>query len=214
MRTKKEYIIMLICAVVFAITALCALFVPAVTSVDLRIIRFVQNFLSAIPSEIPATFTKLGSSGKLTIFVIVVGAILILFRKYQNAVIFLCGMPFVYAFYKFLKICFERPRPPVDMRLVEASNFSFPSGHSTMSMMFYGFLIYFAYKFIKNKILRNVIITFLCLTILSIGFTRIWLGVHYPSDILGGFSLGLFWLSLFVVLDKIDWKKAVKKNDG
>ena len=51
----------------------------------------------------------------------------------------------------------------------------------------------------------------LCLTILSIGFTRIWLGVHYPSDILGGFSLGLFWLSLFVVLDKIDWTKAVKK---
>ena len=80
-----------------------------------------------------------------------------------------------------------------------------------MSMMFYGFLIYFAYKFIKNKILRNVVITFLCLTILSIGFTRIWLGVHYPSDILGGFSLGLFWLSLFVVLDKIDWTKAVKK---
>ena len=153
---------MIICAVVFAITAFCALFVPAVTSVDLSIIRFVQNFLSAIPSEIPATFTKLGSSGKLTTFVIAIGIILILFRKYQNAVIFLCGMPFVYAFYKFLKICFERPRPPVDMRLVEASNFSFPSGHSTMSMMFYGFLIYFAYKFIKNKILRNVIITFLC----------------------------------------------------
>ena len=161
---------MIICAAVFAITALCALFVPAVTSVDLSIIRFVQNFLSAIPSEIPATFTKLGSSSKLTTFVIAIGIILILFRKYQNAV-----------------------------------------GHSTMSMMFYGFLIYFAYKFIKNKILRNVIITFLCLTILSIGFTRIWLGVHYPSDILGGFSLGLFWLSLFVVLDKIDWKKTVKK---
>lgn len=199
---------MSICAIIFILTTLCVQFIPLTTQTDLNIIHFIQNALSSIPAEIPKIVTKLGSSSKLTVLVIIVGLILFALRKYQSALVVLCGTEFVYVFYKALKTFIARPRPPVDIRLVDAVNYSFPSGHSTMSMIFYGFLAYLAYKFIKNKILRNVIIVFLCLTILSIGFTRVWLGVHYPSDILGGFSLGLFWLSLFVVLDKIDWKKT------
>lgn len=208
MNNKKEYILMSICAIIFILTTLCVQFIPLTTQTDLNIIHFIQNALSSIPAEIPKIVTKLGSSSKLTVLVIIVGLILFALRKYQSALVVLCGTEFVYVFYKALKTFIARPRPPVDIRLVDAVNYSFPSGHSTMSMIFYGFLAYLAYKFIKNKILRNVIIVFLCLTILSIGFTRVWLGVHYPSDILGGFSLGLFWLSLFVVLDKIDWKKT------
>ena len=93
-----------------------------------------------------------------------------------------------------LKAFFSRARPLVPL-LRPALGYSFPSGHSFMSFAFYGLLIYLAYKYLETVWLKWIIIIALGSLTLLIGFSRIYLRVHYASDVLAGFSIGIIWLS-------------------
>lgn len=108
-----------------------------------------------------------------------------------------------------IKSIFQRPRP-IEYRIIEESGYSFPSGHSMASMAFYGFLIYLIYKNIKNKYIKWTSITLLGLLTVAIGFSRIYLGVHYTSDVLGGFLLTIAYLMIYtsIIKDKIKGEKA------
>jgi undecaprenyl-diphosphatase len=101
-----------------------------------------------------------------------------------------------------VKQLFHRDRPNI-MRLVEISGFSFPSGHSMVSISFYGFMIYLIYKYCKTK-WRYFGIAILSILILFIGVSRIYLGVHYASDVIGGFALGSLWLSIFIFIIELE----------
>lgn len=94
-----------------------------------------------------------------------------------------------------LKMVFNRPRPLIPL-LKEAAGLSFPSGHAMMSFSFYGLLIYLVWQNVKQVWVRNVAIVFLLLLILLIGFSRVYLRVHYASDVLAGFCVGIIWLVL------------------
>lgn len=94
-----------------------------------------------------------------------------------------------------LKNLFGRQRPPAP--LVEGiTNNSFPSGHAMMGAAFYGLLAVLCFIIIKNKWLKNGLITLLLLFLLLIGFSRIYLRVHYITDVIAGYSLGVFWLCI------------------
>ncbi|MHA6249091.1 phosphatase PAP2 family protein [Pontibacter sp. CAU 1760] len=95
-----------------------------------------------------------------------------------------------------LKFFFERPRPM--MPLVEASGLSFPSGHSMVAASFYGLIIYLVWHNVRPKHWRNLWITFLMIFVLLIGFSRIYLRVHYATDVLAGFSAGFLWVIIGV----------------
>lgn len=92
-----------------------------------------------------------------------------------------------------LKLFFARPRPNYP-RLIEESGYSFPSGHAMGGLMFYGLLIYFLWQSKFSKTLKVIGTIILTLLIFLIGISRIYLGVHYPSDILGGFLASSFLL--------------------
>lgn len=92
-----------------------------------------------------------------------------------------------------LKLFFSRPRPLTPL-LEAVRGFSFPSGHAMSSVTFYGLLMYIVWHEVANKVLKWSLITFFALFILAIGFSRIYLRVHYASDVLAGFAMGAIWL--------------------
>ena len=97
-----------------------------------------------------------------------------------------------------LKRILQRPRP-TEYRIIEETGYSFPSGHSMVSMAFYGYLIYLIYKYIKNKYVKCIAIVLLSILICSIGISRIYLGVHYTSDVLGGFLISVSYLIIYIM---------------
>ncbi|PJJ59192.1 phosphatase PAP2 family protein [Hymenobacter chitinivorans] len=109
-----------------------------------------------------------------------------------------------------LKTTYHRPRPLLP--LVSASGLSFPSGHAMISASFYGLLIYLVLTHVRRqKVLRLVLIAGLAGLILLIGLTRVYLRVHYASDVLAGFTAGLVWLLIAIpLLQYIE--KSVKKR--
>ena len=98
-----------------------------------------------------------------------------------------------------LKFILQRPRP-TEYRIINEIGYSFPSGHSMVSMAFYGFLIYLIYKNVKNKYLKLFLISMLSLLIVMIGVSRIYLGVHYTSDVCAGFLISISYLVLYINL--------------
>lgn len=95
------------------------------------------------------------------------------------------------------KFFFHRDRPLIP-HLVEASGLSFPSGHSMVSASFYGLLIYLSWHNIKNRTLHYLISGLLVLSILLIGASRVYLHVHFATDVIAGFSAGFLWVILGV----------------
>lgn len=96
-----------------------------------------------------------------------------------------------------LKRILQRPRP-TEFRIIEETGYSFPSGHSMISMAFYGYLIYLICKYVKNKYVKWISILLLGILICSIGISRIYLGVHYTSDVLGGFLISVSYLVIYI----------------
>ena len=94
------------------------------------------------------------------------------------------------AFYKPMKHIFLRARPDAALHLVEQGGFSFPSGHSVTSVIFYGLSIYLLSKHCKNQRLRKVLTVICGFLALSIGPSRIYVGVHWPTDVLAGWCIG------------------------
>ena len=98
-----------------------------------------------------------------------------------------------------IKFIMQRPRP-TEFRIIEETGYSFPSGHSMVSLAFYGYLVYLIYKYINNKHLKRTLIIILSVLICIIGVSRIYLGVHYTSDVLGGFLISFAYLIIYIEL--------------
>ncbi|MGO9176864.1 MAG: phosphatase PAP2 family protein [Desulfobaccales bacterium] len=101
----------------------------------------------------------------------------------------------------FLKEFFHRARPMP--QIVSTPGYSFPSGHSFYAMLVYGFMIYLTWKFIRNNCLRSLIFFICILLILLIGFSRIYLNVHWLTDVLGGYSAAFSWLMINILAVEI-----------
>ena len=144
-------------------------------------------------NETVILLTELGGFWVITILTIV---LLITLKKKQKIMV-LSNVIIVTILNQLLKIVFMRPRPEI-MRLIEEQGYSFPSGHSMVSTAFYGLLIYLIYKNVKNKYIKYTLCTILSILILIICLSRIYLGVHYASDVIGGVCFSIAYLIIFI----------------
>lgn len=168
-----------------------------------------MNLINIIDSNTYSIITKLMSNnvtavmifisylGSAVVLICLTIALIILLKNKRDAKFITSNLVIVFLLNKILKLIIARPRPSV-LRLVYEEGYSFPSGHAMVSMGFYGFLIYLAYKNIKNKKIKIPLIIFLSILILLIGVSRIYLGVHYATDIIGGFLIAIIYLILFI----------------
>lgn len=100
--------------------------------------------------------------------------------------------------YKIIKEIFKRARPDVAVRIIKQGGYSFPSGHSFNCIVIYGLLIYLIGRYCKNKKTANILTALISILIFLIGISRIYVGVHFPTDVLGGWSLGIAFLVLVI----------------
>ncbi len=108
-----------------------------------------------------------------------------------------------------IKYIVRRTRP-LDFMIISESGYSFPSAHSELSIILYGFLIYLCCKLIKKKWLKVTLVSFLSVLILTVAFSRLYFGVHYLTDVLAGLTLGYIFIYLYIKI----CKKYMFKNEG
>ena len=157
----------------------------------------ISDFVDSIRCNWLDFFMKfITSFGNTTTIIILLSLVLWLFVKMINnkklAIFFLGSMICNVFLNQSIKFLVRRDRPIYN--LINVGGFSFPSGHAMISMAFYGFLVYLFYKLIDKEMLRLALIGIFSLLILLIGFSRIYLGVHYFSDVVVGFSVSLLYL--------------------
>lgn len=184
----------------FLIIAVCVC-LGVTQSLDEALLAFIPR--TEWMTTVMKGITFLGEGLTMTLL----GVLVILFIKdKRRGVSLLGGLALVAGLNSGLKLIIRRPRPLME-HLIAESGFSFPSGHSASSMAFYGYLIYLVYTKCQNKTLKYSLIIFLVLIILGIGISRMYLGVHYPSDVLGGFTFGLSMIFIYIRFTDWIWSK-------
>lgn len=122
-------------------------------------------------------------------------------RKNGSAWLLVCGALLSAILQRSLKYMIKRPRPEIEMFLIEQSGYSFPSGHSMTGLVFYGFAIYLIRKKYPGSRIATVSTILLGALIFLIGFSRPYLGVHYVTDVLAGWSIGSLLLYMLIKID-------------
>ena len=190
---------MMILLLLFTILLLLVNYYPAVTLWDSAFIVFIQSKLNAMPVSIPL----LPDCRLYTIMIILplITGCVYFFRKnlYFN-ILLLCSTPLTaFILNCIVKNIVKRERPPIELHLgVNPESYGFVSSHSLVTFCLYGIVIFFIRKYSKNKILKNFITVVSVLWILFAGFSRIWIGVHYPTDVLGAYILGSILLLCYI----------------
>ena len=173
-----KWIILFICIVGFLLLAE-DVFHKEIMNGDVIGYKFISTYLiSDFLTPIVKFITNFGGA----IYLIGITIILcIVIKNKKIGIAIISNLAIVTIFNQLLKRILQRPRPE-EFRIINESGYSFPSGHSMISMAFYGFLIYLIYKNVKNKYIKWSLIIVLGILIISIGISRIYLGVHYTRS--------------------------------
>lgn len=193
-----KWCILLICAAIF-IAIFEDVYEQEKMKIDTIVYKFAVLYLRREPiTTIMKIITNFGSA----YFLVTVTILSIIFMKNKKTSILIAGNLIISTFLNvLLKNLVQRPRPE-GYRLIEESGYSFPSGHSMVSVAFYGFIVYLIWTKVKNTKLKCFLCSILIILALAIGFSRIYLGVHYASDVLAGGVLSIAYLMAYTHLVK------------
>lgn len=167
---------------------------------DQSITEYVISFRSPKLTQILMFITNVGDFyGYVIVLVLFTFMSMFVFKRWKYTVQIVLVLLLSSISNLILKRFVDRARPGIE-HMVSVETLSYPSGHAMSAMAFYGFLIYLFYRFKMNIVLKITIMLLLGLLIFSIGFSRIYLGVHFPSDIAGGYIAGFIWVVFCIVL--------------
>ena len=196
LKENKKIIFFSIIPIIIVIFVLLFFLINGIYRTDTHILNYIRNFVN----DDLTTFMKFITSFCSPVVMITIAIILVIILKRKNITVLIFGnMIFVIILNFILKLIFSRQRP-LSYMLIDESGYSFPSGHSMVGIAFYGMIIYITYKLVKKVWLRRIFTISLAVLIALIGFSRIYLGVHYPSDVIAGFAFGYMFLILFFLI--------------
>jgi membrane-associated phospholipid phosphatase len=161
-----------------------------------RFDRWTTDALHTYASEAPNLINSLrivsilGSLQALVLVGVVVAVALLVQRKWLTLAAWLVAVLGGEALNLLLKDLFARPRPTFEHPLVVETSYGFPSGQAMESLTVYGMLVYFAVLTVRRQSTRAVSVGGVALIVVLIGFSRVYLGAHYVSDVIGGFAAG------------------------
>lgn len=168
-----------------------------VAQLDQALIHLIRQPLSHPLTQAVIAVTTAGNPKPVTWVTIILVVALVIARRYRASFFLLINVLGWAGLGNFiLKNLVQRPRPTVN-RLVTASSFSFPSGHSITVMLLWGTVIVLAGRYLRQSPgIRYLITGLASLWILAVGVSRVYVGVHYPTDVLAGWLLGFFLLTV------------------
>lgn len=193
LRANAAPVVLSVCALVFL-----ALLAQVLGGELLRIDQaaywlIVEHLRAPWLTPVMEAFSGLATPAALVTIVVVMAAFT---PRARYGAVCAVNLVLVTALNQALKFLVQRPRPE-GFRLADASGFSFPSGHSMVAMAFFGLLIWMVWRTGRTRAVRVGATTVFAALIVLIGVSRIYLGVHYASDVLAGFCAALAWLVLF-----------------
>ncbi len=182
------------------LTGVCAFFFVAIFdgvregvewfSFDLSLVNLLAQLRAPKMDAFFSFFTHLGDATTITTMAIVAVLICLFARQWRSAAVILGTVLLTVTLAVMIKIGYGRARPDQAIALIIEKGFSFPSGHSSVAVAMFGSLYWWLYSHPGRFRVWLVTAFMVLLSILLIGFSRLYLGVHYPSDVLAGFSLG------------------------
>ena len=166
-----------------------------VTPFDRDLLWFMNQHRNAILTRIATVLAHMGSPTVVVGLALAAAVAGLIWRKIRGAAwtlpIAVIGAGLII---QGVKMMMHRPRPSLYTPLLHEGGFSFPSGHSLIAMVVYGLLGYFALHLVKNKAGRLAVRIITVLVVFSIGLSRVYVQVHYPTDVLAGWTAGIPWL--------------------
>ncbi len=196
---KKKYLISLIIGIILFTTLTIIVVTNKELAIDYSFFKLVNR-----SNSLYSFMRIITEYGEWYTYVIIVLLIFIFKRKYSYVLI--ANIMANTLFNNAIKMLIQRDRPI--WKTYTLTDYSYPSGHAMSSLAFYGLIIYLIIKYYKGKT-KYPIIIILSLLILIVGFSRIYLGVHYLTDVLGAYFFDLIYLSIFITL--IENKKVIKE---
>lgn len=208
-----------LCIIIFVIL-LIAVMTGSAYSFDDPVREFIYSLRNDTLTVIMKIITYMGNWQTVTLLCIVLLAIKKTRCTYGIPVA--AGAIFVTVLNKIIKSIVARLRPDVSLHLIVQDGMSFPSGHSITSMFVYGMLIYLLYAglkdcFLEQKnshsyVVRIILMVILAIPMIFVGVSRVYLGVHYPTDVLAGWCLaGVVIVGMAMIIDAL--KKSPKLTD-
>ena len=190
----------IICAALFLLLTSLIIFCPVVTQWDRSLIIFIQNRLASLPIWLPMLPDCILYSAMIAVPITGFGIFFIKKRLWQDLILF-CSVPLItFLLNCILKPLIHRPRPPVELQIssIHPESFSYVSSHSLVTICLWGMVIFYLNKYCTNRVLKIVVISVSTLWILFVGLSRVWLGVHNPTDVIGAYVLGLTLINIYL----------------
>lgn len=204
MSRNKEYGIALnwnyviISLILFAVIMLMVMYMPNIREIDGNILHSIRLALSPYPISFAQFVSEFGRANHLLWPQIAAGSVLVSQKRYMKCFLLVFFTQASFVITDFIKEFVCRERPTYNCY----PGFSFPSGHSSTTMCFLGILIYLVLHYAKSDFWRYFLTAIFGLWIILVGISRLWLGVHFPTDVLAGMLLGFLLVNLYIIISK------------